>query len=60
MKQRIRALALVLGSAFALSVFAACTPQEEEPETPSGDAASSVRICYDNLGGGTLTKRTPA
>ncbi len=52
MKQRIRALALVLGSAFALSVFAACTPQEEEPETPSGDAASSVRICYDNLGGG--------
>lgn len=54
MKQRIRALALVLGSAFALSVFAACTPQEEELETPSGDAASSVRICYDNLGGGYL------
>ena len=27
----IGALALVLGSAFALSVFAACTPQEEEP-----------------------------
>ena len=43
MKRTCRALALLLGSALALSALAACGGK--------GDAAS-YRICYDNLGGG--------
>ena len=50
MKNYFRASALLLGGALALSALAACTPQEEQ-NAPTGDAASDVRICYDNLGG---------
>lgn len=43
-------LALMLGSAVAVSALAACTPADEE--TPSGSTAEVYRICYDNLGDG--------
>lgn len=46
MKKTCKAVALLLGSLFALSAFAACTDK--------GGEAGDYRICYDNLGGGYL------
>ena len=46
MKKASKAVALLLGSALAISAFAACAGQGEEAE--------NYRICYDNLGGGYL------
>lgn len=46
MKKTCKAVALLLGSLFALSAFAACADK--------GGEAGDYRICYDNLGGGYL------
>lgn len=54
MNQKSRAFALLIGGALALSAFAACAPDSSDGTTEQ-DAASDVRICYDNLGGGILT-----
>ena len=53
MNQKSRAFALLIGGALALSAFAACAPDSSDGTTEQ-DAASDVRICYDNLGGGYL------
>ena len=53
MNQKSRAFALLIGGALALSAFAACAPGSSDGTTEQ-DAASDVRICYDNLGGGYL------
>lgn len=60
MKSTKKLLALMLGSVFAVSVLAACTPStpDDGPDDgPSdnpgtGSAAAVYQICYDNVGGG--------
>ena len=56
MKSTKKLLALMLGSVFAVSALAACTPSTPD-DGPSdnpgtGSAAAVYQICYDNVGGG--------
>ena len=57
MKSTKKLLALMLGSVFAVSALAACTPDDGPDDGPSdnpgsGSAAAVYQICYDNVGGG--------
>lgn len=60
MKSTKKLLALMLGSVFAVSALAACTPSTPDDgpnDGPSdnpgtGSAAAVYQICYDNVGGG--------
>ena len=60
MKSTKKLLALMLGSVFAVSALAACTPStpDDGPDdgpsdnTGTGSAAAVYQICYDNVGGG--------
>lgn len=61
MKSTKKLLALMLGSVFAVSALAACTPDDGPDDGPSdnpgsGSAAAVYQICYDNVGGGYVNE----